>query len=95
MEKKVNFILKKSTRKKTKWVVIFLNTVTTLIGAFTGNLALLYLPALLFWVYVMLDKFNPLTKNTRIGKIVKKEKKIKLSKLKETESYDNSHESGY
>lgn len=100
MERQVEIRLKKSTRKKAKWVVIFLNSLLTIVGAFTGSVALLVLPALLFWVYVLLDKFNPLTKNTDISRIVRKDvkvknKKTKLVETKENNFYDNSHESGY
>jgi hypothetical protein len=98
MEKQVEIKLKKSTRKKAKWMVIFLNSLLTIIGTFTGSVPLLLLSALLFWVYVLLDKFNPLTKNTDVNKIIKKDVKFKNKKLVEPEVnnfYDNSHESGY
>lgn len=90
--------LKKSTRKKLKWVVILISTLTTLIGAFTGNLALMFLTSLMFWIYVVLDKFNPLVKSNDMSRVISKPK-IKKEIPKDIDDvgvkfYDDSHESG-
>ena len=94
--------LKKSTRKKLKWAVILISSLTTLIGAFTGNIALMFVTSLMFWIYVVLDKFNPLTKSDDLSKIVVKPKvkKLKKENLENIDDdgikfYDNSQDSGY
>lgn len=91
--------LKKSLRKKLKWYVILFSTLATIIGAFTGHVALLMVTSLTFWIYVVLDKYNPLVKSNDLSKVMHKTKKKKV--LKENSDdvgvkiYDDSHESGY
>ena len=91
--------LKKSLRKKLKWVVILTSSLTTLIGAFTGNIALMFVTSLMFWIYVVLDKFNPLVKSNDMSRIIPKPK-VKKDLKKDIDDvgvkfYDDSHESGY
>ena len=95
MTKETKTKLKKSTRKKLKWMVILLTSIATLFGVFTGNLFLFIVPSFSFWFYVILDKFNPLVNGTDMNKIVKKPKVKKTTIEGGKNNYDDSHERGY
>lgn len=62
------------TRKNLKWSVIAIATILTFTAIFSGDIYCVVGLIPLFWVYVILDKFNHVTKRAKIDKLYKNEK---------------------
>ena len=63
----------RKTRDNLKWSLIVIGFIITMTGAFTGTVVCFIPLGLMFWLYIILDKFKNVTKKASLGKLYKDE----------------------